>query len=104
MFTHHRMDRSAQALNNDLRAVVHDTQSLLEATAHESSRAVRRARHHAARSLRHARRAMGTEHLVAQTRHAIEGGDAYVRGHAWSFITAAAAVGLAVGLLLNVRR
>jgi ElaB/YqjD/DUF883 family membrane-anchored ribosome-binding protein len=92
-------------LMDDLRAVVHDAETLMSATADEAGVGVREARQRAAETLEQARLRLETleTEVRARAREAADDADTYVRQHPWQSVGVAAAVGFLIGLLVSRR-
>lgn len=92
-------------LQNDLRAVIADTEELLGAAADQVGAGAAEARHRIQARLQQAKANLGhlQESAVAQARAAGHAADDYVHDNPWRAIGAAAAIGLLVGLLIARR-
>jgi len=98
-------DPTTRQLIDDLRAVVTEAETLLQATAHDAGERAQAARERAAGSVEQARaRLAELEHeLGAEARAFADGAGRWVREHPLQSLGLAAAVGIVVGVLLNRR-
>ena len=96
---------SREKLAADLKAVIADTQELLNATAGQAGEKIHAARARAEESLRSARARLTElgEAGVEKAKAAAKATDTYVHENPWQAIGIAAAVGLVAGLLMSRR-
>jgi ElaB/YqjD/DUF883 family membrane-anchored ribosome-binding protein len=92
-----------QKLASDLRAVIDDTQELLNATSGQAGEKIHAARVRAEETLRAARARLGElgEAGVEKAKAAARATDTYVHENPWPAIGVAAGVGLLVGWILG---
>lgn len=96
-------EATRERLAADLRAVVEDTQKLLEATAGQAGEKIAAARARAEETLRSARARLGElgEAGAEKAKAAAKATDAYVHDNPWQAVGIAAGVGFLVGLLVG---
>jgi ElaB/YqjD/DUF883 family membrane-anchored ribosome-binding protein len=100
------MEPALEQLMHDLKAVVLDVEALLGATAGATGERLAEARARAGESLAKAReRVSSLEHeMRTRAQAAAEDVEGFVQDHPWQSMTAAAVLGLTLGLLLGRRR
>lgn len=98
-------DVTKEQLIADFKVVMADAEALLKATANQGGEKLSEVRAKAEESLRvmRARMAQLQEALLVKTKAAAEATDAYVHENPWKAVTAAAGVGLVIGLLIGRR-
>ncbi len=96
---------SSEQLIADFKIVVADTEALLKATANQGGDKVAELRAKAEDSIKlaKARMAEAQTAVLEKTRAAAKATDVYVHNNPWQAIGAAAAVGLAIGVLIGRR-
>lgn len=96
---------SSEQLIADFKIVVADTEALLKATANQGGDKVAELRAKAEDSIKlaKARMAEAQTAVLEKTRAAAKATDVYVHDNPWQAIGAAAAVGLAIGVLIGRR-
>jgi len=96
---------SADRLIEDLQAVVRDAEALLQATASQGGEKLESLRARASESLHQARRRLATieDDTVKEIRQAAASADDYVHRNPWQAVTAAAGIGLLLGMLISRR-
>jgi len=94
-----------QQLLSDLKAVVADSEELLEATAGAASERAAAARARVEESLRAARSKIDEldAEMLDRVKEAAKAADEYVHEHPWGAVGIAAAAGLLVGVLIARR-
>jgi ElaB/YqjD/DUF883 family membrane-anchored ribosome-binding protein len=85
----------------DFGTVIEDTEELLQATASEASEQVNAARARVQESIRAAKQEIGAVEKLAVGK--AKAADDYARGHPWTAIGVAAAVGALIGMLISRR-
>lgn len=98
-------DVAKASLENDLQAVIADTETLLKLTADQSSESIQALRDKAEKSLAVAKVKMTEAHdaLMQKTGLALQVTDRYVHEKPWYAVTLAASTGLMVGWLMGRR-
>jgi len=96
---------SSEQLIADFKVVVADTEALLKATANQGGDKVAELRAKAEESIKLAKTRMAEAQtaVLEKTRAAAKATDVYVHDNPWQAIGAAAAVGLAIGVLIGRR-
>jgi ElaB/YqjD/DUF883 family membrane-anchored ribosome-binding protein len=98
-------EMSSARVMHDLKAVVSDTEALMNATSGDASERAVKARTRAEESLRNARIRIGEmeQQLVAQAKAAAQATNGYVHDNPWPSIGVAAGVAFVAGLLVGRR-
>ena len=98
-------DVTKEQLIADFKVVMADAEALLKATANQGGEKLIEVRAKAEESLRvvRARMTQVQEALLVKTKAAAEATDVYVHENPWKAVTAAAGVGLVIGLLIGRR-
>lgn len=96
---------SSEQLIADFKVVVADTEALLKATANQGGDKVAELRAKAEESIKQAKTRMAEVQtaVLEKTRAAAKATDVYVHDNPWQAVGAAAAVGLAIGVLIGRR-
>lgn len=94
-----------QTLSNDFSKVMEDIEALVSATTNkaEGEAKVLRTRIHDRLDDAKDRLADAQHDAVAKAKYAVQATDGYVHTHPWQVVGAAAAVGLAIGMLISRR-
>ncbi|WP_369802449.1 YqjD family protein [Sulfuriferula sp. AH1] len=98
-------DAAKAPLENDLQAVIADTEALLKLTANQGGESIQALRGKAEKSLAVAKVKMTEAHdvLMEKTGAALRATDHYVHEKPWHAVTFAAGAGLVAGLLMGRR-
>ena len=93
------------SLENDLQAVIDDTEILLQLTANQGSESIQALRGKAEKSLAAAKVKMMEAHeaLMEKTGVALQATDRYVHEKPWYAVTVAAGAGLMIGVMMGRR-
>lgn len=102
---HSNLSVPKDKLMNDLRMVVTDAESLLQATASQAGESAAAARARIQKSLETVKEnlVVAEEAVIARTKEAAKATDEYVHENPWKAVGITAALGLIVGMLIARR-
>ncbi len=100
-----QLDRAKARMAGDFRAMIADSEDLLNATAAVTGEGFSAARSKFEAKVARARTALteASSPVIAQSREAAAAADDYLRGNAWSAVGVAIAAGFLIGFLTSKR-
>lgn len=100
-----QLDRAKARMAGDFRAMIADSEDLLNATAAVTGEGFAAARSKFEAKVARARTALteASSPVIAQSREAAAAADDYLRGNAWTAVGVAMAAGVLIGLLTSKR-